>query len=157
MSHHVWRPFLIILILFALFLMIRNLIVPRDFKVYDKGFMYGYHRGSNEAEWANFKIKYKGREYCSDCHEEFEKIKTSPHTIIQCENCHGPAVDHPDKPEKLPIDHRRELCLRCHTRLLYPTSMRSEIKGIDPETHYPKAACYTCHNPHHPNLEDKKK
>jgi hypothetical protein len=34
--------------------------------------------------------------------------------------------------------------------------MRGEIKGIDPEQHNPKAACFTCHDPHHPNLEDRK-
>lgn len=156
MNNHVWRPLIIVFLVFCIFLVVRYFVVPRDFNVYDKGFMYGYHRKANEAEWENFKVKYKGREYCSDCHDEFKNIMESPHKIIQCENCHGPAVDHPDAPEKLPIDRTRELCLRCHLKLLYPTSMRAEIKGIDPKQHNPQADCYTCHNPHHPNLEDRK-
>lgn len=156
MNDHVWRPLILVCVLFGGFLIIRGFVVPPDFKVYDKGFMYSYHRKSNEAEWANFKVKYKGKESCADCHEEYAKNMSSPHKIIQCENCHGPAVDHPDAPEKLPIDKSRELCLRCHTKLLYPTSLRAGIKGIDPEGHHPEAACYTCHDAHHPNLEDRK-
>ena len=156
MNDHVWRPLILVFVVVAIFFGIRTFLVPKDFKVYDKGFMYSYHRKSNEAEWANFKVKYKGREYCADCHDEYGRNMSSPHKIIQCENCHGPAVDHPDNPDKLPIDRSRELCLRCHIKLLYPTSKRAEIKGIDPEKHHPEAACYTCHDPHHPNLEERK-
>ncbi len=67
---------------------------------------------------------------------------------IECENCHGPALEHPSDPQKLTIDRSRELCLRCHTYLPYPTSKRAEMKGIDPDQHNPGGECVGCHNPH---------
>jgi hypothetical protein len=154
MNNHVWRPLFVVIFIFFVLMVIRHFVVPADFRTGDKGFMYSYHRIGNEVEWENFKVKYRSKAYCADCHDEYGKNMSSPHKIIECENCHGPAVDHPDDPEKLPIDRSRELCLRCHAKLPYPTSLRSEIRGIDPENHYPKAGCFTCHNPHHPNLAE---
>jgi predicted CXXCH cytochrome family protein len=81
---------------------------------------------------------------------------TTPHAIIPCEDCHGPATDHPSDPPKLAIDKSRGLCLRCHSSLPYPTSGRSQIRGIDPDTHNPDVECVMCHNPHKPSLEGLK-
>ena len=157
MSSHVLRPVFVALGLVIVIFIARSIMVPSDFGVSERGFMYGYHREGNEAEWANFKVKYKSKKYCEDCHvDEVAGNLASPHRIIECENCHGPALEHPDDPEKLPIDKSRGLCLRCHAKLPYPTSLRSEIKGIDPQGHHPEGACASCHNPHHPNLEDRK-
>ena len=156
MKSHVWRPLVVVLVLLAVLLTARHFFVPADFGVYERGFMYSYHRKGSETDWENFKVKYKGKQYCADCHEEYAKNMSSPHKIIQCENCHGPATDHPDVVEKLPIDRARELCLRCHAKLQYPTSMRGDIKGIDPLTHNPGQGCFKCHDPHHPNLEEMK-
>lgn len=109
MAIHVWRPLFVVLGIVALILVARQVIVPKDFGVYGKGYTYGWHRKSNEAEWKAIKPKYRGREYCTDCHEEqIKSILGSPHAPIQCENCHGPALDHPDIPEKLPITRDRE-------------------------------------------------
>ncbi len=76
----------------------------------------------------------------------------SSHAIINCENCHGPAFEHPSNPSKLIIDRKREQCLRCHYYLPYPTSGRGNIKGIDPEKHNPGIECVMCHNPHKPDM-----
>ncbi len=73
---------------------------------------------------------------------------------IQCENCHGPAIDHPENPETLSIEGTRLLCLRCHAYLPYPQSDRSVMPAVDPEEHNPEGLCHECHNPHHPNLEE---
>ena len=90
-------------------------------------------------------------EYCKGCHEDkVTSLQSSPHTIIPCEDCHGPAMDHPDNPPKLTIDKSREMCLRCHAFLPYPTSGRAVINGIDPEKHNPGVECVSCHNPHNP-------
>lgn len=157
MKNHVIRPFLVVFAVLVVLLTVRLFFVPKDFKVGDRGFMYSYHRAGSEKDWANVKVKYQSREYCADCHDEnYKKIMASPHKIIQCENCHGPAVDHPDTIEKLPIDKSRELCERCHTKLEYPTSLRGKIKGIDPQKHFPGKQCSVCHNPHHPNLNEKR-
>jgi predicted CXXCH cytochrome family protein len=154
-KNHVWRPLFVVLGLVAVILLVRLFIVPDDFSVGERGYMYGYHRLGNEQEWKDFKTKFRTSTYCNDCHEEkmAERVG-SPHALIECENCHGLAGDHPDNPEKLTLDRSRELCLRCHTRLAYPSSQRKDLAGIDPQEHNPGDACVDCHNPHRPNLEE---
>jgi len=143
--------------LVVLVLIVRQFLVPKDFGIGERGYMYGLHRKSNEEEWKAFKVKYKSEEYCKDCHnDKYASIMQTPHAIIQCENCHGPALDHPTDPPKLPIDRSRAQCLRCHYPLPYPTSGRSNIRGIDPDKHNPDIECVMCHNPHKPTLEGMK-
>jgi len=151
MKNHVFRPLFVIVGIVILILLARIAYVPKDFGVNDQGYMYGWHRESNEEDWKKIKVKYQGKEYCKDCHtDKYVKNMSSSHKIIQCENCHGPAVDHPDDPPKLVVDKSRELCLRCHFPLPYPTSGRTKIRGIDPLKHNPDIECSTCHNPHYP-------
>jgi hypothetical protein len=153
-KNHVWRPLYVVLCVVALILLARVIIVPKDFGVYERGYMYSWHRKSNEADWQKVKVKYRTSEYCKECHEEkYNDLKNSPHAAIMCENCHGPALDHPEDPPTLTIDHRRELCIRCHARLPYKTSGRGAIRGIDPTTHNPEAECTMCHYPHNPKRE----
>ncbi len=153
MKSHVWRPLWVVLCVIGLTLLVRPLIVPSDFGIGERGFMYSYHRLSNEDEWKAFKVKYQSKEYCKDCHEDkYNANMASKHKIIQCENCHGPAIDHPENPEKLVIDKSRELCIRCHSRLPYPSSLRANLKGIDPSEHNVEYECSTCHDPHSPDL-----
>ena len=158
MKNHVLRPLFVVVGMVALILLARMVYVPKDFGVHEQGYMYGWHRKSNEEDWKAFKVKYQGRDYCKDCHSEnFNSISKTPHRIIQCENCHGPAGDpdgaihyDPDKRPKLDIDRSREQCLRCHYPLKYPTSGRAKIRGVDPDKHNPGVECSQCHNPHKP-------
>lgn len=153
MKSHVLRPLWVFLAVIALALFARQFIVPADFGVGERGFMYSFHRLSSEDEWKDFKVKYRTREYCKECHDDnYETIMASKHGIIQCENCHGPALDHPDDPETLAIDTRRELCIRCHSYLPYPDNPRGDINGIDPEEHNVDEECVMCHDPHEPDL-----
>lgn len=139
----------------VILLIARAIMVPDDFGIHGRNFTYGYHRLGNIDEWKNFKVKYRGREYCRECHEEkVEENLSSPHSVLECENCHGPAVDHPDNPETLPIEINRLLCLRCHAYLPYPQSNRSDMPGVDPQGHNTGENCVECHNPHNPDLED---
>jgi predicted CXXCH cytochrome family protein len=141
--------------LIALILTARHLMVPSDFGVHGDSFTYNFYRAGSTKDWKSFPVSYKGREYCEECHEEnTTSIAASKHAIIQCENCHGPAMNHPDDPEVLTINKSRELCLRCHASLPYPGSQRGEMAAIDPEEHNPGEECVECHNPHNPNLED---
>jgi hypothetical protein len=157
MKRHVWRPLFVVIGLVVLVLIVRHFLVPEDFVIGERGYMYGLHRKSNEEEWKAVTVKYKSEEYCKDCHsDKYSSIMETPHAIIQCENCHGPAMDHPSDPPKLAIDRSRAQCLRCHYPLPYPTSGRSNIRGIDPDKHNPDIECVMCHNPHKPTLEGMK-
>lgn len=152
MKNHVLRPLWVVIVLVVLILVIRPFMVPNDFGINGRNFTYGFHRLSNIQEWKNFPVKYQGREYCPECHEKnFQAIIASPHKNIQCENCHGPAVGHPDEYEDLPVDTSRELCIRCHASLEYPNSNRTLLPSIDNKRHKRKRPCSKCHNPHNPS------
>lgn len=152
MKKHVLRPLWVAIGLVLLILIARPFLVPSDFGVHGKNFTYGFYRLSNVQEWKDFPVKYQGREFCLECHEEnVRQNNMSSHKAIQCENCHGPAAGHPDEIEKLVIDTSRELCLRCHASLDYPNSSRSLIPNIDGERHKRNRECSKCHNPHNPS------
>lgn len=155
MKSHLLRPLWVVIIAVALLLVVRQFMVPPDFGVHGKSFTYNFYRLGNVEEWKEFPVKYRGNEFCVECHEENSAAnKSSKHKILQCENCHGPAFNHPEEPELLVIDTSRDLCLRCHAYLPYPTSLRAQLPGIAPNEHNPDSACSDCHNPHKPDLED---
>ena len=154
MKSHVWRPLFVVLGIVVLILIARQFLVPKEFGIHERGYMYGWYNKSNEEYWkTEIAVKYKSAEYCKDCHsDKYSMIMQTPHAIIQCENCHGPAMEHPSDPPKLAIDKSRAQCLRCHYPLPYPTSGRANIRGIDPEKHNPDVECSMCHNPHKPKI-----
>ena len=155
MKRHVWRPLYVVIALVVIILLLRSFYVPDDFAAQERGYTFGFHRLSNEQEWKDFPAKYKESSYCADCHEEnSESLSLSQHAMIPCENCHGPAFNHPDNPEALAIDRSRDLCLRCHSELFMPSSGRNDIPGIDPAEHNVGMECSDCHNPHNPSLEE---
>ncbi len=157
MKSHVFRPLVIIVGIVCIALIFRLFYVPKDFGIHGRGYMYGWYRKGNIEDWKNIKVKYQGTEYCKDCHsDKYESIMTTPHAIIPCEDCHGPAIEHPSEPPKLTVDKSRGLCLRCHSVLPYPTSGRANIRGVNPDTHNPDIECVMCHNPHKPSLEGLK-
>lgn len=155
MKGHVWRPLFVVIGIVALLLVFRFFYVPDDFGIQEQGYTFGFHRLSNEQEWKDFPAKYKGTDYCNECHDDkVASISASGHGIIQCEDCHGPAFNHPEDPEKLVVNRSRDLCIRCHSQLYMPSSGRNDIPGIDPGTHNTGMECAECHNPHNPSLED---
>jgi len=154
---HVLRPLYVAILVLAVALIVRQRLVPEGFGAHERGYMYGWHNMNDEQFWKKFPVKYKSSDYCKECHDDkHSSIMRTPHGVIQCENCHGPALDHPNEPPRLPIDRGRAQCLRCHYPLPYPTSGRQNIKSVDPEEHNPGAECSTCHDPHNPNLEGMK-
>jgi len=157
LKNHVWRPLFIVFAIVGGILLARTLLVPSDFGIHERGYMYGWHRKSNEAEWKAYRVKYKTSKVCAECHKDkYNDIKDSPHAAISCENCHGPNYDHPNDPLGLTIDRKRELCIRCHSYLPYKDNIRGKIPGIDPVKHYPQAECILCHYPHNPTKPNPK-
>jgi predicted CXXCH cytochrome family protein len=150
---HAWRPLLVVVALLALLFVVRQIYVPGDFGVQESGYTYGWYREQSVTDWKWLTAKYQGKESCAPCHQrQVEAISDEPHSGIQCENCHGPALDHPSDPAKLTIDRTRELCLRCHARLPYPSSARRYLRAIDPASHGSGRPCVECHVPHEPSL-----
>jgi predicted CXXCH cytochrome family protein len=155
MKNHLLRPLWLAAGIVFLLLLVRHVMTPADFGVHGETFTYNFYRLGNVDEWKNFPAKYSGNDSCAECHpENAAKNQSASHRAIECENCHGPALKHPEDPEMLVIDRRRELCLRCHLSLPYKGSGRAEIKGVDPGEHNPGFFCVDCHDPHKPSLED---
>jgi predicted CXXCH cytochrome family protein len=158
MKNHIYRPLFIAIILAAATVAARYLLVPSDFGVHERGYMYGWYRKSNEAEWQSVTVKYQTTVKCIPCHrDKYEDIRNSPHGTIGCENCHGPNLSHPQNPVTLETNRSRSLCLRCHAKLPYRQSLRGSIKGIDPDTHYHEAECVMCHYPHNPKQSQQER
>ena len=162
MKNHVYRPLFVVIGLVAIILGARAWYVPDDFGVHERGYRFGWHRQSNEQEWKDFRVKYQGKGYCANCHpDKVEMIDATPHTVISCENCHGPAgvlddsdklVKHGEDMFEKDIDRTREQCLRCHAYLPYEQSGRYKMLTIINEEHNPGTECVSCHNPHSPGL-----
>lgn len=158
MKNHIWRPLWLALSLALLLIIVRQLVVPKDFAAHERGYMYGWHRKSNESEWQKFPISYRTSSGCKECHPDIQAhLSNSPHATINCENCHGPALEHPKDTKGYSIDRSRLLCLRCHAKLPYINSARGRIRGIDPDQHYSQAECVMCHIPHNPKPVNQKR
>jgi predicted CXXCH cytochrome family protein len=154
MKNHVLRPLLVVIGIVVILLVFRHFYVPQDFGIHENGFTYGLYRTGAVQDWKNVTVKYQGNDSCKACHQAvLDKMASYPHVVIPCENCHGPALQHPTNPVKLVIDTTRALCLRCHTKLKYPTSGRAGINGIDPQTHNTGFECAKCHDPHQPSTQ----
>lgn len=151
MKRHVLHPLWVAIAVVGAILVSRVFLVPEDFGINGRNFTYGFHRLSNIAEWQQFPVKYQGRDSCTECHREHVRmLRRSPHRAIECENCHGPAVGHPDQVALLPKNTDRSLCLRCHAELDYPNSARAVVPPINPRLHFRRQDCVECHVPHDP-------
>ncbi|MFA5353388.1 MAG: hypothetical protein WC291_04100, partial [Thermodesulfovibrionales bacterium] len=136
---HAWRPLFLVLILVGVVLIARAIIVPKDFMAKNGDYKYQWHRVGNEEDWKNFPVKYKGRDFCGQCHAaQLGLVTASKHAMVQCENCHVMAderkathlVDLKESfqyPLKISIDRTRDLCLRCHAKLTYRPAVYAQL------------------------------
>ncbi len=93
------RLAILVVILFALFVVVRTVLVPSDFGE------YGHFRASALEEIASQEIRYAGHEICTDCHDDVAETKrVGFHRNVACEVCHGPAAGHIDDPEEVVKD-----------------------------------------------------
>ncbi len=155
MKRHVLHPLWVAIGVVGLILFARLLLVPDDFGVHGDSFTYNFYRLGSVEDWKNFPVKYQGTDTCLECHKDNAKThRRSPHKKVQCENCHGPAGNHPDDIEYLPLNKERSLCLRCHADLSLPeSSARSNLPAIVDRHHKRRRECVSCHNPHDPREE----
>lgn len=146
---HLVRLAAVMLIVFAAFVILRTVIVPKSFGE------YGHFRGSAIAEIAAKPIVHAGHRTCETCHSDItEKKKTGKHVVVACEACHGALANHADDPSIQPAKlDTAVLCSRCHEEnsakpKWFPQVVTAEHSG--------GLACDTCHQPHTPKIEAEK-
>ncbi len=168
MSSHAWRPVMVIVAVVIAGLVVRQMVIPKDFAAKNGDYKYQWHRLSNEDEWKKLEVKHMGRDFCKQCHpDKIEIVADSGHKNVSCENCHV-QFNLENKGHKtidlkadykyqldIGIDRSRELCKRCHSKLKYrPDTYTLFSKGpipfkmIDPEKHNPGVECVMCHDVH---------
>ena len=61
MKNHVYRPLFVVIGIVVLILVARPFLVPKDFGVGERGYMYGWHRKGNEQDWKKFQGEVSGQ------------------------------------------------------------------------------------------------
>jgi len=169
-AEHVLRVAALFFFGFVAFLVLRSVLIPKDFGV------YGFYRAGALDDIKARPPAFAGRAGCEECHsgtydppdtdkEAVAKFKDDPvkenkHFQLNCEACHGPLFKHADDPETAKVEKvgADKLCLRCHLELKgRPSSQPQVIPG----DHGDNDPCVSCHKPHRPaedphDADDKK-
>jgi len=143
---HLIRPALVLLAGLAVFLLIRVVIVPKDFG------KYGHYRAGALESISARPVAYAGHEQCLQCHDQEGKVRGGgKHANVACEACHGPLAKHADDPTanvpKLP--DVADLCRRCHEK---DAAKPKDFHQVDTVAHSQGMLCNSCHQPHNPQL-----
>lgn len=129
---------------FAVFLVLRALLVPAGFGV------YGHFRVAALEANRQRPLVYAGRSACADCHsEEADLLRSGKHARVGCEACHGALARHAEDPatQKAVRPDPRSVCLVCHE------ANRAKPAGfprVVVAEHAPQGSCVDCHRPHAP-------
>jgi len=144
---HLIRLAVVIVVLLAIFLVLRVAVVPRSFGE------YGHYRGAAIAEAAARPIAFAGHETCEACHTDVvEQKKQGKHVVVACEACHGALAKHADDPVSVTpakLD-TAIVCARCHEANSAKPKGFPQVVTAD---HSGGIACDTCHQPHRPKIE----
>jgi hypothetical protein len=144
---HLFRLAGLFLLSFALFVLVRGLVVPADFG------RYGHYRAGAIDDNRLRTPVYAGGAACGACHADVVRTRQgSRHERIGCEACHGPLARHAEdpaalQPERPPVERT---CLVCHRQTV---GKPQGFPAIDPEEHAAGASCKDCHDAHHPDFE----
>lgn len=142
---HITRLIIVFAVFIAVFLVIRQLLIPESFGE------YGHYRANSLIENEANEIHYAGHMACLDCHQDVEDAKLlDVHETINCEVCHGPGQKHVLSGDAADIQkpNGREFCGSCHAKnAARPTDA---IFQVDLEEHNKGENCTECHNPHQP-------
>ncbi len=130
----------------ALFLIVRTVLVPKDFNE------FGHFRTGALADNMARPMAFAGRDTCESCHPDIvDARKGSRHAAIACEACHGALAKHAEDPGSLkPVrPDARTLCLVCHRE---DVASPKTFKQVNPQAHMGGQPCVSCHKPHHPEM-----
>ena len=144
-SGHLIRPALVLLAGLALFLVVRQAVIPKAFG------QYGHYRPGALDLVRQHPIAYAGQQQCALCHEDQAKVRAEGrHAHVACETCHGPQAKHAEdgsNPPKLP--DVATLCIRCHEK---DAAKPAKFPQVVSAEHSGGMACNDCHKPHNPHL-----
>ncbi len=130
----------------AVFLLIRQAIVPKSFG------QYGHYRAAALDEIRARPIKFAGRETCETCHTDVAETKNKgAHAGVGCEACHGPNAAHTEDPSGKPAfePDPAVLCVRCHEA---NPSKPKNFPQVVSQDHSGGNSCGLCHQPHSPKI-----
>ncbi len=143
-SGHLFRLAAVFVAAFALFLIIRSVLVPKSFGE------YGHYRGNAIVELAARPVAYAGHQTCETCHADVPEIKNKgKHARLSCEVCHGPLAKHAEDPAAVVpvLPDTAVICARCHEKNIAKPDGFPQVVS---QEHSGGMACNTCHKPHSP-------
>ena len=134
---------------FAIFLVVRAVLIPADFGE------LGFYRAGALAANTERLPSFAGEAGCVDCHGGVVDVrKGSRHEPVRCEACHGPSWKHADDTSvKTPTPEMPRLCLRCH---LQQAGKPKDFLQIVIADHFEGMPCVDCHQPHRPAIDPNK-
>ena len=145
-GRHLLRVAALAVACFAVFLVARHRLIPKDFGV------YGHYRAGALDDARARRVVFAGQKACGECHTDIVEIrKTSRHAKVSCEVCHGPLATHasgddtttPKKPDG------RTACVICHQKNVSKPAAFPQVVVAD---HAGDAKCSECHQPHNPKV-----
>ncbi|MBC8276998.1 MAG: hypothetical protein H8E46_02115 [FCB group bacterium] len=145
MPSQIKRLLIFLLIFGSVFFIGRKFFVPASFGE------LGHYRALAVDEIIGQKMNFSGHQACFECHDDISETKqNSYHKPVNCEACHGPALEHAvSEGDILPLIPRgRGDCLLCHG---YNPARPTGFPQIDASAHNPNQPCIKCHNPHAPD------
>jgi hypothetical protein len=144
---HLIRLAVVIVVLLAIFMVLRAVVVPRSFGE------YGHYRGAAIAEAAARPVAFAGHDACEGCHSDVaDQKKQGKHVVVACEACHGALAKHADDPASVtPVKPDvAKLCVQCHSQNI---AKPSGFPQVDAKEHAEGQPCNTCHQPHSPGFD----
>lgn len=142
---HLIRPAAVILAGLALFLGLRQVVIPKDFG------KYGHFRPGALDQIRQRPISYAGQDQCVMCHDDQAKVRAEgKHAHVACEACHGPLAKHAEDPSIVPkLPDVATLCVSCHEKDAAKPSAFPQVASAE---HSSGMKCNDCHKPHNPHL-----
>lgn len=145
-SAHLIRPAVVILAGLALFLGLRQVVIPKDFG------KYGHYRPGALDQIRQRPVAYAGQDQCVMCHEDQAKARAEgKHAHVACEACHGPQAKHADDSSsvKPQLPDVAALCVTCHERDAAKPAGFPQVASAE---HSSGMKCNDCHKPHNPHM-----
>ena len=142
---HLVRPAAVLLAGLAVFLVLRNNVVPKSFG------QYGHYRPAALDLIRQRPLAFAGQAQCVACHDDQAKTRAGGrHAHVACEACHGPLAGHAADPTLKPVlPDVRTLCARCHEK---DAAKPASFPQVVTAEHSAGLACNSCHQPHNPHL-----